>query len=347
MKKLQIFISSTYTDLVNERQAAVESILRAGHIPAGMELFKAGDEAQWTVIKKWIDESDAFLLILGGRYGSIEPSTGKSYVQLEYEYAVKKNKKPFAIVISEEALKKRVVSTGKTVLEDLNCDKYYEFRKNVLLNKICRMFNDEKDVQLSIYETLKEYEMKYQFTGWVSGEVLLSDADKYGLFPPLKGEFNHSICWSIKTGARQIETDIDGDSHMELITIGHINGMGYTISIKMGKETFFLFPKLAYPFDSYYCQLAIKDVNNDGMPEILFASRKDSMTKLFIWSYNKNEYQNSLKREYVIPFKLIGEIEGNNIISILYGGVIQIHHRTHMTSVKFVWDGKQFKDIRE
>ena len=70
-KKLQVFVSSTYSDLRDERQAAVEAILTAGHIPAGMELFAAGDQSQMEVIKRWIDESDVFLLILGGRYGSM------------------------------------------------------------------------------------------------------------------------------------------------------------------------------------------------------------------------------------------------------------------------------------
>ena len=32
-KKLQVFVSSTYTDLIEERQAAVEAIPNAGHIP--------------------------------------------------------------------------------------------------------------------------------------------------------------------------------------------------------------------------------------------------------------------------------------------------------------------------
>jgi tetratricopeptide (TPR) repeat protein len=41
-RKLQIFVSSTYSDLKGERQAAVEAILRSGNIPAGMELFAAG-----------------------------------------------------------------------------------------------------------------------------------------------------------------------------------------------------------------------------------------------------------------------------------------------------------------
>ena len=87
-KKLQIFISSTYTDLISERQSAVQAILNAGHIPAGMELFTAGSESQLETIYNWIDNSDIYMLILGGRYGSIEPKSRKSYTQLEYEYAV-------------------------------------------------------------------------------------------------------------------------------------------------------------------------------------------------------------------------------------------------------------------
>ena len=57
-RKLQVFVSSTFLDLKAERQAAVEAILLAGHIPAGMELFSAGDESQLEIIKKWIEASD-------------------------------------------------------------------------------------------------------------------------------------------------------------------------------------------------------------------------------------------------------------------------------------------------
>ena len=99
-KKIQVFISSTYTDLIEERQAAVEAILDAGHIPAGMELFKAGNESQLKTIYKWIDESDVYMLILGGRYGTVEPKSEKSYTQLEYEYALSKNIPVFSVVIN-------------------------------------------------------------------------------------------------------------------------------------------------------------------------------------------------------------------------------------------------------
>ena len=69
-RKLQVFISSTYEDLHDERQAAVEEILKCGHIPAGMELFGSVNKSQFEIIKKWIEDCDVFILILGGKYGS-------------------------------------------------------------------------------------------------------------------------------------------------------------------------------------------------------------------------------------------------------------------------------------
>jgi hypothetical protein len=46
-KKYQIFVSSTYTDLIVERQAVLRSILDLGHIPSGMEIFSAADNEQF------------------------------------------------------------------------------------------------------------------------------------------------------------------------------------------------------------------------------------------------------------------------------------------------------------
>jgi len=100
-KKLQVFVSSTYTDMHEERQAAVEAILTAGHIPAGMELFTAGDQSQMQVIKRWIDESDVYLLILGGRYGSLEQKSQKSYIHLIGKYLSSLRKLDYVLVRKE------------------------------------------------------------------------------------------------------------------------------------------------------------------------------------------------------------------------------------------------------
>lgn len=84
--KYQIFVSSTFDDLKDERRAVIEAIMNLQHIPVGMELFQASDQDQWTYIKKRIDESDYYVLIIAERYGS--ELDGKSYTQMEYEYAV-------------------------------------------------------------------------------------------------------------------------------------------------------------------------------------------------------------------------------------------------------------------
>ena len=147
-KKLQVFVSSTFTDLKEERQAAVEAILSSGNIPAGMELFSAGDESQMTVIKRWIDESDIYLLILGGRYGSIEPNSGKSYTQLEYEYALSQNKPLFSVVINQTALENKVKDNGTCVIEQDNVKELRLFREIVLTNLV-KFFDDKKDIKIA------------------------------------------------------------------------------------------------------------------------------------------------------------------------------------------------------
>lgn len=51
-KRYQVFISSTYTDLKDERQNVTQALMEMDCIPAGMELFPAVDEEQWEFIKK-------------------------------------------------------------------------------------------------------------------------------------------------------------------------------------------------------------------------------------------------------------------------------------------------------
>lgn len=164
-KKLQVFVSSTYTDLIEERQAAVEAILDAGHIPAGMELFKAGNESQLKTIYKWIDASDVYMLILGGRYGSIESKSGKSYTQIEYEYALSKNIPVFAVVLSNSFLTNKINMLGlENVME--TSTQYQDF-KSLVMSKIIREVDDCKDIKIAIHSTLNEFINEYDLIGWV------------------------------------------------------------------------------------------------------------------------------------------------------------------------------------
>jgi Domain of unknown function (DUF4062) len=167
-KRLQVFISSTYLDLKEERQAAVEAVLRSGHIPAGMELFSAGDTSQLKVIKNWIDESDVYMLILGGRYGSVEENSGKSYTHLEYEYAVEKGKPFFAIVITEDCLEKKIRENGSSFMEKTEPQKLKAF-KELVCSKIVEFWNDDKDIRIAVHNKISEYNRRDDLIGWVQG----------------------------------------------------------------------------------------------------------------------------------------------------------------------------------
>lgn len=168
-KKFQVFVSSTYNDLKEERQAAVEAILSSGNIPAGMELFSAGDESQMTVIKRWINESDIYLLILGGRYGSIESKSGKSYTHLEYEYAQEINKPLFAVVITGKGLEQKFEKIKIEALEQVNTHLLNSFKELVTKNLV-RFWDDKKDIKIAIHETLAEFAYSKPLIGWVRGD---------------------------------------------------------------------------------------------------------------------------------------------------------------------------------
>ena len=59
-KKYQVFVSSTYEDLKEERKAITQALLESNCIPAGMELFPASNKTSWDIIKKVIDESKRY-----------------------------------------------------------------------------------------------------------------------------------------------------------------------------------------------------------------------------------------------------------------------------------------------
>lgn len=155
-----------------ERQAAVEAILSAGHIPAGMELFAAGDRDQMNVIRDWIRESDVFMLILGTRYGSLG-DTDLSYVELEYDYAKLIKKPYFACVINKDIIDARIRTMGSAATEDRG-DLLAAFRAKVL-KSLCRFWRDGKEIQLAVHQSLREIEDEEHLIGWIRGDQVQTD----------------------------------------------------------------------------------------------------------------------------------------------------------------------------
>jgi hypothetical protein len=120
--KFQIFISSTYEDLKDEREQVIKACLEMGHIPVGMEMFSAADEEQWQIIKRQIDESDYYVVLIAHRYGSVVD--GLSYTEKEYDYAVQQGVPTLGFIISDDARwPSKWVEAGDEVKERLNAFK--------------------------------------------------------------------------------------------------------------------------------------------------------------------------------------------------------------------------------
>ena len=138
-KKYQFFVSSTYEDLKEERDIAIHAILTMNQFPVGMEMFSAADDDQWQIIKEAIDSSDYYILMIGNRYGSIEETTGVSYTEKEFDYAVSQGIPVLAFIVeksvsmspdkyeSDQAKKEKLDSFKEKVK---NSGRYVKFWKN-------------------------------------------------------------------------------------------------------------------------------------------------------------------------------------------------------------------------
>lgn len=102
--KYQVFISSTYNDLRQERLALLDQVMKQDHIPAGMEMFAAGDEDSWQVIKKSIEMCDIYVVLVGARYGTWKDFEGTkiSYTEREFRFAQETKKSIIAFLLYQD-----------------------------------------------------------------------------------------------------------------------------------------------------------------------------------------------------------------------------------------------------
>lgn len=166
--KYQVFLSSTYSDLVDERESIIKAILEMYHIPIGMEMFSAEDEDQWEIIRRTIEVSDYYVLVLGLRYGS-KTSEGISFTQKEYEYALEKNIPILAFVMKD------TVSLSKDKRDD-DLSEINKFRELVLTNSKMAQFWETKDQLIkSVSISLMKQIMQKLGVGWIRGDKASAD----------------------------------------------------------------------------------------------------------------------------------------------------------------------------
>jgi len=167
--RYQVFVSSTYRDLQEERQEVMQALLELECIPAGMELFPAANEDQWSLIKRVIDESDYYVLIVGGRYGSVTPE-GISYTEKEFDYAVEVSRPILAFLHGEPGK----ITFDRSEPHQETRERLEAFRTKVQSGRHCRYWTTAEELGGIVSRSLVKAIKNNPTEGWVRGRFATS-----------------------------------------------------------------------------------------------------------------------------------------------------------------------------
>lgn len=165
-KRYQVFVSSTYQDLQEERQEVMHALLELDCMPSGMELFPAANESQWSLIKKVIDDCDYYVLILGGRYGSCGPD-GLSYTEMEYRYALSIGKPTIAFLHKDPG----TIQANRCESTKEGKEKLAAFRSFVE-EKLCKQWSNPAELGSVVSRSLIRLIKTTPSVGWVRADEL-------------------------------------------------------------------------------------------------------------------------------------------------------------------------------
>ncbi|MBA5983348.1 DUF4062 domain-containing protein [Pseudomonas sp. MD195_PC81_125] len=163
---------------MEERKSVTQTLMEMDCIPAGMEMFPATDEEQWVFIKKVIDDCDYYLLIVGGRYGSLG-AEGLSFTEMEFDYAVERGIKIVALLHGSP---EKLTIERSEISEEARL-KLQAFRDKVSNGRLVKYWTSPSDlpglVSLSLVKTMKAFPA----VGWVrasegSNEGLLKEINE-------------------------------------------------------------------------------------------------------------------------------------------------------------------------
>ncbi|WP_353560863.1 DUF4062 domain-containing protein [Pyruvatibacter sp. HU-CL02332] len=169
-KRYQVFVSSTYADLKDERNEIIRTLLNLDCIPAGMEIFPASDDEQWRFIQGVIDDCDYYIIVIGGRYGSLSED-GIGYTEKEFDYAVAKGIPVLAFIHS----KPDSISVEKSDIDPVLRAKLDDFREKVCTGRLVKMWEDSSGLAGLVTVSLVDAIKRFPAVGWVRGEGVASE----------------------------------------------------------------------------------------------------------------------------------------------------------------------------
>jgi hypothetical protein len=215
-------------------------------MPAGMELFPATDESAWQLIRDVIDSSDYYVLIVGGRYGSLD-ETGIGYTEKEYDYAIT-SKKPVIPLLHENP---NNLPRDKTETDMAAWDKLEKFRAKVEKKHTCVYWHAPDDLKAKVIVGLTSATKRYPAVGWVRADKVPTEATLADILA-LKNRIAQleqeasalrdqppSGTEALSQGDDRFEFNINFVAREKLDDYPYVNDSGYAASIKPSWNSIF------------------------------------------------------------------------------------------------------------
>lgn len=187
-KKYQVFVSSTYEDLIEERKEVTQALLESNCIPTGMELFPASSKKQWEIIKSVIDDCDYYLLILAGRYGSSginDKGKKMGYTEMEFDYALQTGK-PIIAFLHREI---NSISEKNSEPTQAGKNRLKKFRTKAQTGRMVSYWTNKDNLKSAVLTSIPTLIKDFSADGWIKAgdiidlnsklEITDSDGDTY------------------------------------------------------------------------------------------------------------------------------------------------------------------------
>lgn len=163
-KRYQVFLSSTYLDLIEERARVLRELAKDDFIATGMEYFPAIDEEQFEFIKNIIAGADYYVCIVAAKYGSLAPD-GVSYSEKEYDFACQLGIPVIAL------LRQNITDLPADLRESepARIRALESFRGRLGSGRLVAYWRDETELCLQLLASLRATIKKFPRAGWIRG----------------------------------------------------------------------------------------------------------------------------------------------------------------------------------
>ena len=211
-----VFVSSTFSDLERHRVLVREAISRLEYGSKAMEFFGALPETPKEECLRLVRSANAYVGLFGMRYGHIDPQSGKSLTQLEYEEAQAIRLPSLIYVIDEDShpVLPKHVETGTSA------ERLSQLKAILKKSHVVNFFSSPEDLAAKVTQDIVRLlgAMAKAATAQVLSQLAANMVRRHPLTPPrfefLRSKVRHLFALNIPDAILReaLELVIGGDN---------------------------------------------------------------------------------------------------------------------------------------